>query len=434
MFDYIVNHLVNIHDYHTATDYLLRGVAMAHMVADDTVKPVAPESESTVLTRKEIRYVAPGTGNGDLGWNVYNLFLGRRRNQGVLADMVLGPKDVPDKIVFKSSNEPGSFWAMINLSNQASHNDVPEVGNVDALMDHEAVLSCNQGYMDETPDLHNVVYAEDLEGRTRKAFKRMTIELDGFYDRTHAAYACIRAADYHSWPVDQQRQLLFVKDRLLVIKDVVTFTDTWKCRIGPCWQTQQVGPSVGKHWANTHVDFLFLSGLGQGLGIQRWKQPTRDLLVFHPPQTDCSFSMVVRHDLNEKDEQKQKETWWRVLPVRLQYTWQGTGHKGLQRHFTTLLLPHAPQQNASRLAGGIEVLADDLKLTALHVRLPDGRRDWIVLNDTGHRVTAGAIETDARQVHLVISTDKRHVMAEGGTFVNFNGKPIATGPAVDEAF
>ena len=57
-----------------------------------------------------------------------------------------------------------------------------------------------------------------------------------------------------------------------------------------------------------------------------------------------------------------------------------------------------------------------------------------MLNDTGHRVTAGAIETDARQVHLVISTDKRHVMAEGGTFVNFNGKPIATGPAVDEAF
>jgi len=54
----------------------------------------------------------------------------------------------------------------------------------------------------------------------------------------------------------------------------------------------------------------------------------------------------------------------------------------------------------------------------------------------------GDIETDAQQVHLWVFTNygkimQRYVMAEGGTFVKFQGQEIARvkkGEKIDKAF
>jgi len=406
IFDYIVNHCVNVHDYHMQAFEMVWGIALAHMVADDSVEAKAPGRQSRLLTRKEI-VMLPKDHKEEFGHQVYG--------------MVLGPRDVPDKIVFKSSDRPEDLWAMIDLCGAAGHNEPPEPTNVAALVDKESVLTCNQGYMDETPDLHNVVFAEDLEGK-RFDVPPMAISVPEFYDRNQASYARVRVENYHGWPIDEERQFLFGRYRFLLLKDVLTFKEPWMCRIGPCWQAQQVGPEIGPNWANTYVANLFLSGLGTGGGFHRWKNPHWDLLVYHPLKQDCSLEVV-----NRFEEQP-----YRVLPVRLRYAWEGMGRKGERLHFTTLLLPHDPVWKPSELIKKIRVLADTPSLTAIHVATDRYYEDWMLLNDTGEPVTVGELETDARQLHLCEYKGRpphKRVMAEGGTFVRFRGKEIARVPA-----
>jgi len=413
IFDYIVNHSVDVHDYHMQRDEMVYGIALAHMVADDSVEEKEPERRSLLLTRKELVYLKPGEEQEEFGHQIYG--------------MVLGQRDIPDKIVFKSDNRDTSLWAMIDVCPRASHNDVPEPTNVAALMDQESVLTCNQGYMDETPDLHNVLLAEGLEG-TRFEGLDMKITVPEFYDRHYASYARVRVENYQGWPIDEERQFLFGRYRFLLMKDVVKFNQTWMCRIGPCWQAQQVGPEIGPNWANTYVRNLFLSGIGQGRGVHRWKNPAWDVLVFHPPKKDCTLEII-----NRLDEQP-----WRLLPVRLRYAWEGMGRKGQRMHFTTLLLPHEPVWKPSELVEKISVLADTPDLTALHVATDRHYEDWMLLNDTGGAVQAAELETDARQLHLSLYDGKgHHVMAEGGTFVKFRGKQIVRVPAgqrIDQSF
>lgn len=417
IFDYMVNHSVDVHDYHMHQDNMVYGVAYAHLVADDAVKPKPPGRRSFLLTRKELITIDKSTHKEDFGHQIYNF--------------LPGPRTVPDKIVFKSHDRDDALWVMIDVCGDAGHNAPAEPTNVAAMIDKESVLTCNQGYMDETPDLHNVMFAEDLEG-TQLSQGDMEIDVPEFYDRQYASYARVQVKNYHGWPIDEERQFLFSRYRLLLMKDVVTFNDEWMCRLGPCWQTQQVGPEVGPNWANTYVEHLFLSGLGLGRGVHRWKNPAWDLLVFHPPKDDCSLEIVDRFD----------EQPYRTLPVRLRYVWRGVARKGEQKHWTTLLLPHAPVPKPSALVEKIRVLADTLKLTALHVATDKYYEDWLVLNDTGGSVKVGELKTDARQLHLWFHKSRgdvrrRHVLAEGGTFVKLRGEEIVRareGERIDGAF
>ncbi|MHB9022955.1 MAG: sugar-binding protein [Armatimonadota bacterium] len=403
LFDYMVNHTYDVHDYHFELDTMLKGVMYAHMVADDTVKETPFGPRSRVVTRKELVKLRPDQIKEELGWQIYN--------------MIPGPRDIPDKIIFRSDDRDESFWALIDVCGDAEHNAPGEPTNVAALMDYESVLSCNQGYMDETADLHNVIFAEDLEG-TRGTGMEMKISVPAFADWQRASYARVRVENYQGWPLDEERQFFFVRNGFLVLKDRVTFNDTWLCRIGPCWQTQCVNPTYGKNWVDTSVPSLFLTGLGTGGGCLRWKNPPRDLLVYHPTKTDCSLEMVNRF----------AEQPYRVLPIRLRYAWKGMAEKGQQLYFTTVLLPHAPLPDPRSVADSITVLAETREVTAIRVVLKD-RAETVLMNDSGGTVKAGEIETDARLLNLTEFTGKttRHLLASGGTFVKLNGAIIAQG-------
>jgi len=438
LFDHIVNHAVDVQDYHFVTDNILLGVAFAHMVADDTVKPVSLGDRSRVVTRKEILLPPVETVKPEMGTYASQAYLGYDRKRKKLRHAVemSGPRDVPDKIAFRSSGKDEGLWALVDLCNIAGHNDVPEPTNVAALVDKEAVLGCNLGYYDEDAWFHNVVYAEDLEGHAFKAHRPMTISLRAFYDRARTSYARVHVKGYHMLPLDEERQFLFLRDRFLLLKDVVTFTDNWTCRIGPCWQTQQID-QVGKNWANTYIDYLFVSGMNVGAGIHRWKQSTRDLLVFHPPQKECALELVNRRTAKPSANQSADAITWRHLPLRLRYVRKVRTRKGMKMHWTTLLIPHAPALKAGKIVADIKVFADSPELTAIRVGKAAGEQQWVVLNDTGRAVTAGPLRTDAAQVHLSIVGTKRHLMAEGGTFVTFHGKElarVAKGEPVDKDF
>ena len=135
-----------------------------------------------------------------------------------------------------------------------------------------------------------------------------------------------------------------------------------------------------------------------------------------------------------------------MLPTRLRYVWEGLAQKGRKLHFTTLLVPHAPILKPSRFAEQVRVLVDNPSLTVISAVLDDprhrkpGRPDretvWLMLNDAGEAAEAGAPASDARQVYLQLTSGKpTYVMAEGGTYVRFDGKVLATakkGESIDK--
>jgi hypothetical protein len=401
-FDYMVNHSVDVRDYHFEYDTMMHGAILAHMVADDTVKEAPLGGQSRLLTRKETLRVKMGQ---KMDFGSYAYFFAP------------GPKDVPDKLIFKSDERDEALWAMIDACDDADHNAPGQPTNVVALMENEAVLGCDQGYMDKTLDLHNVVYLEDIEG-TQSVLKPTRTTVPEFTDWKLATTARVCVANYQGFPVDEERRFFFVRNAFLLMKDTVTFRDSMLCRLGPCWQTQQIHPIYGANWADTAVPSLFLTGLGTGGGLHRWKNPARDLLVYHPAQPGRMLEMLNRY----------QDQPWRVLPLRLRYTWKGLAKQGERLHFTTLLLPHAPVTNPAELAAGITTLADSLTLTALRITAIKDREDWVVLNDTGDAVTVGELETDARQMHLTVITGRtpsRHLLMVGGKYVKLKGETLA---------
>lgn len=406
LFDYLVNHSVNVRDYHFEADKNIQGIALAHMVADDSVTPVSPGGASRVLTRKEIKPLAEA--EQEFGFNVYN--------------MDLGPADVPDKIIFNTDDRPESLWAMIDLCPRAGHHEPAAPGNVIALMDYKAVLTCDQGYFDKTPDFHNVVFVEDLAG-TAAVADPMEIALQEFYDRDRAAYARLRVDNYQGWPMHAERRFLFARGRFLLVKDTVEFQSAWMCRLGPAWQAQRISPKLGDHWVNVYVDSLFVTGLGLGRGMHRWINPAQDLLIYHLPQEDCYLEV-----LNRFEEQP-----YRQLPIRVRYVWKGMARAGDVRHFTTLLLPHPPAPSPENVAARVQVLADSPERTAIVVATQENREEWVLLNEGGHLFEGGGIETDARQLYLFVDAGRRperYVMAEGASFVRLHGENVAV-PAAD---
>jgi len=54
-------------------------------------------------------------------------------------------------------------------------------------------------------------------------------------------------------PVIYEREFVFVKNRFLATREIVTFEEGFRARVGPLWNTQNVGPQIGGHWANTFI-------------------------------------------------------------------------------------------------------------------------------------------------------------------------------------
>jgi hypothetical protein len=80
--------------------------------------------------------------------------------------------------------------------------------------------------------------------------------------------------------------------------------------------------------------------------------------------------------------------------------WYGRSQQlepGKPVRFATVLLPHEPLPDASSLAEGIEVLRDTDACTVVKISRPKGPTWWVGLNESGERITAGDVVTDARQ-------------------------------------
>jgi len=222
---------------------------------------------------------------------------------------------------------------------------------------------------------------------------------------------------------------VFSKAGFVVVKDRAKFDSTMKVRLGPCYQTRDLGPQCGENWFNAYYEEMYFTGLGLGRGVQSFFTPPWDLMVYFSPREGRKHTV----------DDSYAENPYRQSPIRMRQVWAGMTQPGQEITFTSVLLPHYPTFTPRDLlqppaeakdSPHIEIVQDDDNLTVVKVITesdPNNRirtEHWVMLNNTGAAVKAGLLESDARAAIVRLDYNSKAIQDRamaGGTFLRFRG-------------
>jgi len=405
------------------------GVAVAYFIADDKIKPVAPEPDSVVLHHAETLRV-----KGKEGGKHYIVDMDPDPLKGHVDCALLCTKKVlPFKLCLRSGWKPGDLYMLVDLF---PRHEPMNVGGVLGMSRYCSALTHSINSKGVT-DWLNMLKVEDLSGtastvintnpHTRDAYY-MDVTVPTFDDRKAATCAVVRVADYNGFPMTLEREFFFVKNRFCLIRDTAVFREAFLARIGPNWHTQNVGPQIGSHWANTYFASPFSFRV-------RMAQLPMDLLVYHAPHVDRRLTIV-----DESADVRRLDT-----PLTLRYAWEGVVKPGTPYTFTHLLLPGIPSRKAvlsnvpgavSRkdilgqyMAAGVTVLKDDAEQSVWRIRSDKDRQEWVVLNPSGKPIDVEGLKTDARRAYVELKGGKpSRILALGATHLTLAGKQLFRKP------
>jgi len=383
------------------TNHLLHGysaffLAQAWLVADESILEAVPAPESRLLMRKEL--LPTVRTDLDFGHQIY-----RYRP---------GPATIPDKLILRSGNDPASLWAMVECCPTAGHNQPGDSTAIVTLVDRTSVLLADPTQRGWSMN-HHRVQIEDLTGLASRREKETTT-VPVFLDGKAATAAAVAVTNYAHLPVNVRRDILFVKDRLMLLRDTVTFQEPFLARFGPTFNHRNIGPQGGPTWTNSYVPNLHAYK-----GTLAWRNPVRDLLVYHAPRPGAQLRVT---DMSAGDPAM-------ANPLRVRYECRRLPTPNQTEEFTTLLLPHDPVIDvAAWVAKSVALVLNDPGQTAF--RIVSGSRgesvELVLMSRDGKPVSAGDLETDAGSLYLLVyrGTPKR-LFATGATFVKWKGKPVA---------
>ena len=383
-------------------------LSLAWLFADEGVEPVPPDSGSLWNERGEAIRV-PHTDKA-----LTEQLLGNadpRQNHGHLCcSWFLTEKVWPDKLVLRSGWNPGDFFGLVEL-HPTSFPANP--GGIMGLNRWGAPFT--QIVTSKGASAENRLFIEDRSGKARRRYhpdkkridefwKKGTMpdihsEVTYFKDTPEATYASVRVRNMDGLPVTYERAFVFVKNGFLVTRETVAFEESFPARVAPLWNTQNIGPQLGDHWANT-----FISAPVGDNGRKSCPTPPVDLLVWFAPRDDCQLQVIDRFAEDPRTV---------ACPNQLRYVWEGDAEKGQRLHFTQVYHPHIPYRplassnnpnpnmkaayknalEASAGASGIQVVRDDIDLTLLRFEFEPGEVSWVSFNPNGQSVSVGNVES-----------------------------------------
>ncbi|MHB9132838.1 MAG: hypothetical protein ACYDBB_17350 [Armatimonadota bacterium] len=400
------------------------GLALAYFFADERIKPVPPSAGSGVLFRKELLHVP----NKKAAEKYLGPLDPAPDKAQVDCAVVLTDKTVPSKLVLRSGWNPGDFFVLVDLS---PGGQAPGILGMTRWGAGLAVAMNSKGASEEgrlrledlggtAPLRHNT--NPDLQ---ESVMQEVTVPV--FTDMRKATFTTVMVKDFAGFPVVYTREFVFIKNRFLLARDIAHFEEGFLARLSSVYNTQNVGPQLGKHWANTYFDELHAASFPQSI-----KNPPYDLLVYFAPRPDCRLQVIDRTTSDPRAYD---------APAQLRYTWQGVAAPGSDILFTQVYYPHAPSLDLPRsnapgaarpedlmgMAGsdGIHILRDEPKVTVARLTFEANREEWVVCNPDGVVVTQGAISTDARTLYLdVVGGKVSSVSAVEATFATLNGQDL----------
>jgi len=257
-------------------------------------------------------------------------------------------------------------------------------------------------------DWVNMFRVEDLSGTATTVINPNPHTQDAYYmdvtvptmkDAKTATYAVVRVKDYNGYPMTLEREFFFVKNRFCIVRDTARFRESFLARLGPNWLTQNAGPQIGDHWANTYFSKPYAFDVPHSA-------PPMDLLVYHAPHDERQ--LVISDDTADVRRMR--------VPFTVQYVQEGVVEADAPYCFTHLLMPGMPTRNpvrsnvpgaASRedilgqtMAAGVSVLADNTEHSVWRIRSDEDREEWIVFNPEGKQLDIAGLKTDARQAYI----------------------------------
>ena len=236
-------------------------------------------------------------------------------------------------------------------------------------------------------------------------------------------------------PVTYERDIVFVKNAFMLVKDRMTFESTMKVRLGPCWQTRDLGPQSGSDWVNMYYNQIYYTGLGLGRGIHAYRNPAWDLLVRFAPRDETRLTVLDRYDDNP----------YRTSGTQVRQSWSGIAGPGDTKTFTTILLPHAPGLNVEPYAQWAQFVLDDDDTTLVRVTTEFDNLNhlqeshWLLLQEDAAMIEVDGFQSDATLALVTTGQDGKlrpAVMVEG-TALSLDGEDLTLGaraPAVEAVY
>lgn len=199
-------------------------------------------------------------------------------------------------------------------------------------------------------------------------------------------------------PQTREREFLFVKNKILWIRDRITTDPARPYAAGPIWQVGNLSPAHGANWFDTWID--------------------TNLIFWFVPKPYVAIETI-----SDPQPKGYEKGWKKQYPAVL--TQYATGKKGGgSLVFDTLLRPHKGDKDASEYAEDIKVLHDQNDITLISV---DG--DLLLCNPTGKKVELQGLTTDCKMLYATgLSTDSPACEGEGGTKAEYQGRKLDLKP------
>lgn len=373
-------------------------IALAYLFADDSIEPKTPATGSLWTKRGEAIRI-PHTDK-----KLTERLLGNadpRDNFGhICCSWYMTGEEWPDKLVLRSGWDRGDLFGLVEL-HPTSFPANP--GGIMGLNRWGAAFT--QIVTSKGASVENRLLVEDVGKKASRRLHPDKLRINEFWaggqmpdiqsEVTHfeetddATYATVRVKNMDGLPVVYQREFIFAKNRFLATREAVTFQESFPARVAPLWNTHNIGPQVGQHWANTFIHKPVASN-----GTRSAKSPPADLLVWFAPRSDCRLQVVDRL----ADDPRATG-----CPNQLRYVWEGTPKVGESLVFTQVYYPHAPYRSlptsnnpnpnskaayannlqATAHASGIEVIQDSAKVSILRLELENDKVEWVAFNPLG---------------------------------------------------
>lgn len=377
-------------------------MALAWLFADESVEPVEPDSGSLWNQRMEAARI-PHTDK-----KLTERLLGHadpREDFGhICCSWHMTGHVWPDKLVLRSGWNPGDLFALIELHPTSFPSNPGGIMGMNRWGAPFTQIATSKG-----ASVENRLLVEDLNQQAAKRLHPDKLRIDEFWragampdiqseivhfeDTEQATYATVRVKNMDGLPVVYERSFVFAKNRFLATREQITFEASFEARVASTWNTQNIGPQIGAHWANTFVSHP----VGDN-GRQSMPTPPVDLLIWHAPKPDRQLQSVNRLEEDPRAE---------VSPNQLRYVWEGKPKAGETLVFTQVYYPHLPyrsrptsnnpnpnskadyanQLQATAHASGIQVLRDDQEASVLKLNLESDITEWVWFNPSEENLT-----------------------------------------------